>query len=219
MKNVFFNAALEFDARAALAMTGQYSSIYQSIYPPLGGPAPTQQVVDAIIYSAKVAGQVSSYSDLFKSDDSISVGKCNIDRAMLPANTMFLVTGIAIQYAEAAGTTDANLKAATFGMIPVAMRYGEITISTDGRPIVDKLSMEVFHNYGGSVATGDTNAAAGTAVTYTMEQNTVGFFQLANPKWIYPQVPISVDLRFAAALGSANSCVKILLFGAKNVSL
>lgn len=212
MKNL--NSALEFDARMLSALNvPSYKNIYDALI------ANRMQVVDSIIYSAKVAGAVTSFSDLFKPDDVIKIGKSNLNMAVMPANTAFLVTGIALQYSLAAGTTDANLLGSDFGPIPNAMRYGEITLTAEGRLILDKLNCEVFHGADNAVATGDTNAAAGTAVTYTMERTAVGIYKLEKPKWIFPNERLAVDLRFAEALASANSCVKILLFGAKNCSI
>lgn len=209
------NSALEFDARMGTALTGNYKSIYDALT-----IHSTMQVVESVIYSAKVAGAVTSYADLFKSDDVISVGKCNLSQATLPANTAFLITGIALQYAlSPTDATDPNLKIADWGLIPTVIRNGEISLTVDSRPVLDKLSCEVFHSYGNNVATGDTNVAAGTAITYTMQQTAIGLYKLEKPKWIFPNQHLAVDLRFAGALAGATSAIRIMLFGAKNCSI
>jgi len=69
------------------------------------------------------------------------------------------------------------------------------------------------------VATGDTNAAAGTAVTYTMNkvQAGAGIFELPKPKFLFPQQSISVVLDFCVTTAS-NDNIKIILHGVENVN-
>jgi hypothetical protein len=208
------NSAEKFNQRAATGLNNQiHNSFYNAIF-----VNKTEQVVDAIFYAAKSVGAVSSFADIFKPDDAILIGKTNLSQAKMDANTVFLCTAIAIQHAAAGGTADSNVVGASYGLIPTYMRNGELSLKAGNRPIVDKLPMEVFHAYDSAIATGDTNAAAGTGVTYTMERLGSGVYELENPKWIYPNELISADLRFAAAL-TANDAVKILLIGAKNAAL
>ena len=85
---------------------------------------------------------------------------------------------------------------------------------------MEKFSCEAFEAADHFVANADTNAAAGTAVTYTMTgKGHVGYYELENPKWLNPQQVIQVSLKFATALASANSSLRIVLHGAMNQTL
>lgn len=208
------NSAEKFNERAMTGlMNGITDAIYQNIY-----VTRSEQVVDATLYAAKTVGAVASFSDLFKRDDAILTGKTNVSQAKVDANTAFLCTAIAIQYSVAAGATDDNVRQATYGLLHNNMRNGELTVKAGNRPIVEQLSGEVFYSFDAATAIGDTNAAAGTAVTYTMVQPGIGVYELENPKWIYPNDILSADFKFAGNL-DANGAVKIILIGAKNAAL
>lgn len=213
------NAKALFDLYAQTYPEIQASPVYAGLYPGPGG-IPTQQVVDGSLYANKLVGQVSSFDDLFKTDDTLAVGLTNVANAQLPANTFFLLTAISLQYGVAAGTTTTNTKETTFGLVPAAIKNGEISISCNKRIVLEKMSCEVFERADHYVAEGDTNASAGTPVTYTMVgKGNVGYYELENPKWLNPQQTIQVALKFASALASANSNVRIVLHGAMNQTL
>lgn len=205
-------AKAEFDARRE-----QIASMNPDVYQALYGSQPTQQVVDADIYAAKSVGQVKSFSDLFKADDSIAVGLASLANAKPPSNEFFLLTHIAFLYAVAAGTSDANVAAAEYGLIPSAVRNGTVEITQNQRLILPEQSMERFAVADHYEAVADSNPAAGTAATYTMKgAGKIGVFKLSNPKWIIPDTQLKVNLKFAAALAS-NAAIKVVFFGAKNV--
>lgn len=197
----------------------KHADVYPQINAALYGANPTQQVVDHILYAAKSVSGVSTFDDLVKTDDSLAVGLTNIAQAQLPANQFFMLTGISIQYAVAAGTTADNVKAADYkNILPAAIRNGETSIAVNKKPILDKILSEVFATAGEWKSTGDTNAAAGTAVTYTMGAGgVVGYYELDNPKMIEPQQLIEIKMKFAAAAAS-NAALRIQFHGATNVT-
>lgn len=188
----------------------QNDKLYEALYQTF-----TKQVVDHAIYATKLVGQVTSFYELFKQSDTPYVGLTNLTNAKLNPDEYFALTAIQLQYAVAAGTSDAQVAAATYGVIPDAVKNGEFSLLCDKRVILDVMSSEVFHNAG--VAIGDTNASAATPVTYTMTE--CGIFELDAPKLLNPQEVIKMELKFAAALASANSCLKVTLRGAKIVAL
>lgn len=212
----FGNAKTEFDARAH-ALKSMDVEVYRALYsdPQLV----TQQLSVASIYAAKSISERSSFDDLFKSDDDISVGLSSLSNGKPEASSYFLCTAIMLQYAVAAGTTDDNVKAARYGLISDIMRNGEIEILQNKRAIFEKQSMEVFHAADHYMPVGDTNAVAGTPVVYTLEgAGNVGLLVLDTPKWIEPERKLEVNLDFAGA-AATNAAVRIIFLGAKNVRL
>jgi len=208
-------AKLAFDARREI-IKGEAPDVYNAIY----GDVPTMQVVDHAYVAAKVAGEVTAYYDLFKSDDNIATGLASLSEGKPPAKQFFIITHIMLQYAVAAGTTDAQVAAATYGIAPSALLNGNFKLEQGSRILIPELPCSIFSNPGnGYTAIGDTNVAAGTAITYTMVSPNAGLYRLSNPKFIYPQEKLDLSLKFAAALASANACVKVTVIGAANVSI
>jgi len=205
-------AKAEFDARK-----GQIADMNPDVYEALYGPNPTQQVVDSIIMAAKSVSEKASFSDLFKSDDSIAVGLASLANGKPPTDEFFLLTHIAFQYAVASGTLSANVAAADYGLIPAAVRNGTVEITQNKRVLLPEQVMERFYSAEHYEAVGDTNPAAGTPAVYTMKvTGNVGLVTLSNPKWIIPDRQLKIDMNFAATL-AVNASLKVLLFGVKNV--
>lgn len=208
----FATAKAEFDARSQ-QIAGMNPDVYEAIY----GENPTQQVVDANILAAKSVGAVSSFSDLFKSDDSIATGLASLANGKPPTDEFFLLTHIAFLYALTASASNTDVAKASYGIIPDAVRNGSVEITQNKRVIFVEQAMEPFAVAEHYEAVGDTNPAAGTAATFTMKGvGRIGMIKLDNPKWIIPDRQLKVDLNFAVAL-PALSAIKILLFGVKNV--
>ncbi len=208
----FATAKAEFDARSQ-----QIAEMNPDVYNALYGDNPTQQVLNANIVAAKLVGAVSSFSDLFKSDDSIATGLASLANGKPPTDEFFLLTHIAFQYALAANAADADVAKASYGIIPDAVRNGSVEITQNKRIIFVEQSMELFATADHYEAVGDTNPAAGTAATFTMKGiGGIGLFKLDNPKWIIPDRQLKVEMKFADAL-PALSAIKVLLFGVKNV--
>lgn len=188
--------------------------LYDAIY----GPTPTQQVNDQGYYAAKViASGASTYDDMFASDDDISVTSTtratNLSDGKTPNGEFMLVDTITLQ--SVAGS---DVSAADFGLIADELRNGTIEIMQDNRVILKECLMERFFQASDFVPTGDTNAAAGTAVTYTMKAIEAGVYHLDNPKWLYPNEKIDVRLKLGKKLG-ADLCVRIELSGAVNAKM
>ncbi len=204
-------AKAEFDARRE-----QIAQMSPDVYEALYGNKPTQQVVDAVIIAAKSVSQMLSFSDLFKSDDSIAVGLATLAQAKQPTDEFFLLTHIALQYAIAGGVTKADVAVADYGLIPAAVRNGNVAISQNQRAILPEQSMERFYTADHFEPVGDTNPAAGTPATYTLKgMGNIGIVTLSNPKWIIPDRQLKIDLNFATAL-PVNAAIKVLFFGVKN---
>ena len=213
----FEGRKLAFDAR--LPQLAKQEPEVEKIAMAMYGNNPTQQAVDAIIYAAKSVSEKTSFDDLFKSDDKISVGISSLSEGKPSAGEYFLATAIMLQYAVAGGTADADVAKADFGLIHAYMRNGEIKIVQNNREILPAQSCEIFQGADHYEAIGDTNAAAGTPVTNTMMGvGHVGLYELANPKWIYPDRKIDVSLKLAAQL-PVNAAVRILFIGVKNGKL
>jgi len=204
-------AKIEWDSRK-----NQISDMNSEIYRALYGSVPSQQVVDSTIMAAKSVGAVKSFSDLFKSDDQISIGLSSLSDARPPKDMLFLLTHIALLYAVAAGTTDSDVKEADYNLIPTEMRNGTLEITQNKRVIFSEQEMEQFYTAIQFVAVGDTNVGSGTPITYSMRGvGHVGLIKLENPKFIVPQEELETNMKFAKAL-PANAAVKIILFGVRN---
>jgi hypothetical protein len=204
-------AKIEWDARR-----NQIRDMYPEIYRALYGDVPSHQVVDATIMAAKLVGAVKSFNDLFKSDDQISVGLSSLSDARPPKDMLFLVTHIALLYAVAAGTTEQDVREADYNLIPTEMRNGTLEIMQNKRVIFQEQEMERFYKADQFAPVGDTNANAGTPITYTMKGvGNVGLVKLENPKFIVPQEELEANMKFAKALPN-NAAVKIILFGVRN---
>ncbi len=213
----FEGRKLAFDAR--LPQLAKQEPDVEKIAAAMYGSNPTQQAVDAIIYAAKSVSEKTSFDDLFKSDDKISVGITSLSEGKPSAGEYFLATEIMLQYAVASGTSDSDVAKADFGLIHPFIRNGEIKIVQNNREILPAQSCEIFQVADHYQAVGDSNAAAGTPVNNVMMGvGHVGHYKLANPKWIYPDRKIDVSLKFAAQL-PANAAVRILFIGVKNGKL
>jgi len=213
MKHLFSNWLAEYKKRLSELQAAD-SAVFNDL------ASGSQQLSVANYYATKCVGAVSSYNDLFKSDDDISVGMTNISSGKPQAGDRFLLCGISVQYVTAAGTAAANTKAAAFGLINTNMRNGEIEISQNKRMILEKQLMEPFYTSEQVYATADTNPALGTPSAATIAGfGNIGFYELPTPKWIEPERKIDVAMDFAAAMGSANASVRIILWGIKNVKV
>jgi len=209
------NAKALFDAymHEANAVGSVNANLYKSLYIDR-----TSQTVDAIIFAAKSASASTSFDQLFATDDSLSVGTVNISNAQLPVNTYFMCTAISLQYGVAGGVLPQNVKETDFNLLPAEIRNGEFSLSMNKKPILEKTLCEIFDHADNYIAVGDTNAAAATPVTYTLQgRGDVCRYELNSPKMLLPQELLEVKLKFVKAL-AANAAVKIILHGATNVT-
>lgn len=178
-----------------------------------------EQTIDATLYAAKSINAATSIDTIFATDDSLATALTNVANAQLPANQYFMITAIQVLYAVAAGTTATNVKEADYStVIPAEILAGELSITTNKKPLVDKLSLYKFDTADNYVATGDTNASAATPVTYTMVgRGNVGYYELECPKMIKPQEVIEVKMKFAKAAAS-NAAIKVIFHGVTNIT-
>jgi hypothetical protein len=213
----FEGRKLAFDAR--LPQLAKQEPDVEKIAMAMYGSNPTQQAVDAIFYAAKSVSEKSSFDDLFKSDDKISVGLTSLSEGKPSAGEYFLTTGIMLQYAVAKGTSENDVAKANYGLIHPFIRNGEIKIVQNNREILPAQSCEIFHVADHYEAIGDTNAVAGNPVeNMMMGVGHVGHYKLANPKWIFPDRKIDVSLKFTSQL-PVNAAIRIIFIGVKNGKL
>ena len=171
----------------------------------------------ATIAVAKSVSTRSSFDELFKTDDAITVGISSIPEAMPPKGEGFLCTHMQLQFAIADGVDKEDVTMADFGLIHNYMRNGNILITQNGSVVLAEQLMEQFYVADNYVAIGDTNPAAGTPATYTMKGiGNVGLIPLDTPKWIKQQERIEARLDFTAPL-PLNSAIRLVLYGVKNV--
>ena len=171
----------------------------------------------ATIAVAKSTSERSSYDELFKTDDAISVGISSIPDAMPPKGEGFLLTHIQLQFAIADGVDKDDVIAADYGLIHNLMRNGNILITQNGSVILAEQLMEQFYVADNFVAIGDTNPVAGTPANYTMQGvGNVGLISLDTPKWIKEQERLEARLDFTGVL-PLNSAIRLVLIGIKNV--
>jgi len=201
----------EYDFRKEQLAGMGFGSIYAALYQNY-----TQQLQLQNYYAYKQVGAVSSFSDLFASDDSKAVlsttKMTNVAQGKLDADKLFLLTHIQLLFGNAS-----NLNETSWGRLSESILNGTIKITQDDRVILDTQLCRIFDSVNAALATGDTNAAAGTAVTYTIQHVGPGIVEVA-PKFILPQKSINVDLKFAKAL-SSNDNIGIVLYGVQNVNL
>jgi len=171
----------------------------------------------ATIAVAKSVSERASYDELFKTDDSITVGVSSIPEAMPPKGEGFFFFFIQLQFAIAAGLTKEDVAMADYGLIHNYMRNGNILITQNGSVILAEQLMEQFYVADNYVAIGDTNPAAGTPATYTMKGiGNVGLVPLETPKWIKQQERIEARLDFTGPL-PVNAAIRLVFYGVKNV--
>ena len=153
-----------------------------------------QRLSDAAYYSVvNIGTDKATYGDLFATDQSIAEGVSNLDGGKPPAGEYMLVT--AIQLLHSAGASPLTQ---TFAAIPEVMVNGDIEIKQRGRAILPEQPCQVFK-------------------TTHQETTKVGYIEIA-PVWLIPQENIEVNIKCASA-NAANTCVKILLIGAKNIKV
>lgn len=152
----------------------------------LGG---TVNTVDSQIYSAKAIA--SSTQDLMESADAKTVGKTNINKRQLDANTYALITGVQLLQGD---TTSKTVEAAQYGIIDEKIANGELEIKNGDKTLFPRNSCEVFRT------TGKTDCLQ-------------GYYRLECPKMLVPLTDIIPTLWLAST--PANTAAKIVLHGVR----
>lgn len=147
----------------------------------------TLQAVDAAFYVAKnVSG--NRVVKMMKDDDNKVVGVSNISGAKFEKGNVMLLSGIIL----VASVGQANVAEGDFQVLPPILRNGEFEFKANGTTLVPVTSMEIFNT-------------AGT-------QRQVGFYKLDNPKIIYDQQTMELNLEWGAN-AAENTIVKAILIG------
>lgn len=146
------------------------------------------QLSDALYYVVKPAGGAASVR-MFEASDVKTPGITNVNGGKLEKDAWFLLTHIGL-------LSGVNAIPAQTAFAPIAtfIRNGDMEFKANSKYLLPKdVSCNVFDT------TGRTD----------VDQ---GFLLLDSPKWIEPQIDISCEIRFAAAL-AANTNIKLVLKG------
>ena len=153
------------------------------------------QVVDFALYNS-VALNANTTIEAFQASDDKEVGKTNINKRQLEANTYFLVTGIQILEANLAGANGAtiDIKNAEYNVILPEIANGEFELKVGDKVLVPRNSMEIFR-------------------TPASVDKRVGYYELDCPKLITPLTDIVPWIYLPKA--TTNKALKIVFYGVK----
>jgi hypothetical protein len=145
------------------------------------------QAVDAAYYVTKsVSG--NKIVKMMKDDDTKIVGISNISSGKFEKGNMMLLSGIVI----VASVGIAKGEEGKYDVLPDIIRNGEFEFKANGTTIVPITSLEVFNTTG------------------TQRQR--GYYKLDNPKMIYDQQSMELNLEWGAN-AAADTFVKAILIG------
>ena len=145
------------------------------------------QAVDAAYYVTKsVSG--NKIVKMMKDDDTKIVGISNISSGKFEKGNMMLLSGIVI----VASVGVAKGEEGKYDVLPDIIRNGEFEFKANGTTIVPITSLEVFNTTG------------------THRQR--GYYKLDNPKMIYDQQSMELNLEWGAN-AVADTFVKAILIG------
>lgn len=148
----------------------------------------TLQAVDAAYYVTKnVSG--NKIIKMLKDDDTKVVAVSNISGGKLEKGNIMLLSGL-ILLASVDGP--AKVEEAQFGLLTDSIKNGEFEFKANGTTLVPITSCEVFNTTG------------------TTRQ--VGYYKLDNPKIIYDQQSMEMNIEWGAN-APANSFLKLMLVG------
>lgn len=147
----------------------------------------TLQAVDAAFYVTKnVSG--NRIIKMMKDDDNKVVGVSNISGGKFEKGNVMLLSGIII----VASVGVANAAEGTYGVLPAIIRNGEFEFKANGTTIVPITPLEVFNTTG--------------------TQRQVGFYKLDNPKIIFDQQAMELNIEWGAN-ALADTHIKAILVG------
>ena len=153
------------------------------------------RLADTVIYSIK---QVSSKTiKMFETQDTKSIGICNVSNAKLPKNQALLVSGITLLAGVSADITKDKVMATNYVGLETfpAIVTGEINLKANKKQILPETSCNIF-----KVANNHFTP--------------IGFYKLANPRLITDDVLIELTLELGTMDGlQANTFVYAALHG------
>lgn len=153
------------------------------------------RLADNVIYSIK---QVTSKTvKMFETQDSKSVGICNVSNAKLPKNQAFLVSGITLLAGTSADLTKDKIMATNFAGIEAypALATGEINLKANKKQILPETSCSIFK-------------------TANYHLKPLGYYKLANPRLILDDVLIELTVELGTTDGlQANTHIFAAMHG------
>jgi hypothetical protein len=153
------------------------------------------RLADTVVYSIK---QVSSKTiKMFETQDTKSIGICNVSNAKLPKNQALLVSGITLLAGVSADLTKDKIMATNFTGIEAmpALVTGEINLKSNKKQILPETSCTIFK-------------------TANLHLAPLGYYKLANPRLIMDDVLIELTLELGTTDGlQANTHVFAALHG------
>lgn len=142
------------------------------------------RLADNVIYSIK---QVTSKTiKMFETQDTKTIGICNISNAKLPKNQAFLVSAITLLAGVSADLTKDKIMATNFvgfESFP-ALATGELNLKSNKKQILPETSCYLFK-------------------TANCHANTLGYYKLANPRLIMDDVLVELTLELGTTDGLA----------------
>jgi hypothetical protein len=153
------------------------------------------RLADNVIYSIK---QVSSKTiKMFETQDTKSIGICNVSNAKLPKNQAFLVSGILLLAGVSADLTKDKIMATNFAGIEAypALASGEINLKANKKQILPETSCNIFK-------------------TANCHMKPLGYYKLSNPRLITDDVLIELTVELGTTDGlQANTHIFAALHG------
>lgn len=146
------------------------------------------QLTDGVIFSKKAVSEVTSFDEMFKSDDAKQHNIINIANAKLPAGKWFLANRIMLLTG-----VNADVGATAWGAIADDVRNGEIEITLDKKPIVSKMPISALF-------ADESNS-----------DHVTGLAWLDNPKMLEPEKDLLVRLWFPVATATNTNLYLALL--------
>ena len=157
-------------------------------------------VADKAIYSVKKA--TSDHIEMFESADAARKGIINLNRAMLPADSVMLLMSITLLSAKTDNTNPVAPEKLSYGRIDPVIANGEFTMRAGQQVLFDSVSNEIFNHSG-------TATFAGNSLSYA---SNTGEYILETPKLIDPQQEIAFDIDLGATPDEITY-IKVILRG------
>lgn len=154
------------------------------------------QLVPDRLYGIKCIKGVN-HIDMFKAGDTTDVGATNVVQGKMKAEDYFLVTGIIVRTATAAGATLADGVVADFDAAApiVNVLNGEWKFGQESTIYVDKCASSMFYEKG------RTDIGA-------------GYYKLETPKMLYPQRLLKLEFDIVGTVDT-NTFLRVDLCGVK----
>jgi hypothetical protein len=153
------------------------------------------RLADTVIYSIK---QVSSKTiKMFETQDTKSIGICNVSNAKLPKNQALLVSGITLLAGVSADLTKDKIMATDYKSVSnyPALVTGELNLKANKKQILPETSCNIFK-------------------TDNYHIVPLGYYKLANPRLILDDVLIELTLELGTIDGlQANTFIFAALQG------